>query len=89
LLAVLSAALGVRRTVTKTRVLLRTGQTRIHLDSVLGLGSFVELEVVLRDGQPPEDGHRIVRELMSALDIQDSGLLEGAYANLFPVEQNA
>jgi adenylate cyclase class IV len=37
LLAVLSAAPEVQRTVTKTRVLLRTGQTRIHLDSVLGL----------------------------------------------------
>ena len=88
LLAVLSAALGVQRTVTKTRVLLRTGQTRIHLDSVLGLGFFVELEIVLRDGQPPEDGHRIVRELMSALEIQDSDLLEGAYADLLPVQRN-
>ena len=49
LLAVLSAAFGVQRTVTKTRVLFRVGQTRIHLDSVQGFGNFVELEVVLRD----------------------------------------
>jgi adenylate cyclase class IV len=86
---VLSAALGVQRSVTKTRVLLRAGQTHIHLDSVHGLGSFVELEVVLCSGQPPEDGHRMVRELMNTLEIQDSDLLEGAYADLFPVERNA
>jgi adenylate cyclase class IV len=88
LLSVLSAALGVQRTVTKTRVLLRSGQTRIHLDSVAGLGSFVELEVVLRDNQPPEEGHRIVRELINALEIQESDLLEGAYADFFPVERD-
>lgn len=87
LLAVLSAALGVQRTVTKRRVLLRVGQTRIHLDSVLGLGSFVELEVVLRDGQLPNEGDRIVRELMTALDIHECDLLEGAYADLLPPEQ--
>jgi adenylate cyclase class IV len=89
LLAVLSAALGVERTVTKTRVLLRAGQTRIHLDSVLGLGSFVELEVVLRDDQPPAEGHRIARELMTALDIRECDLIEGAYADLLPVERIA
>jgi predicted adenylyl cyclase CyaB len=89
LLAVLSLALGVQRTVTKTRVLWRVGQTRIHLDSVVGLGFFVELEVVLRDGQTPEEGHRIARELMSALEIEESDLVEGSYVDLLPLERNA
>lgn len=80
--AVLSAALGARQTVQKTRVLLHVGQTRIHLDTVAGLGSFVELEVVLREGQPAEEGHRIARELMSALGIRQEDLVEGAYADL-------
>lgn len=87
LLAVLSAALGVQRTVTKTRVLLRVGQTRIHLDWVRGLGTFVELEVVLRDGQLPDEGDRIARELMTALNIRECDLVEGAYADLLPPEQ--
>lgn len=82
LLAVLSAALDVQQTVTKTRLLFMVGQTRIHLDSVDGLGSFLELEVVLRPDQPPEEGHEIARKLMSALDIQESDLVEGAYADL-------
>lgn len=79
---VLSAALGVRQTVIKTRVLLMVDQTRIHLDEVEGLGSFMELEVVLRDNQPPEEGHRIARELMAALEIRESDLVEGAYADM-------
>jgi len=80
--AVLSAALGARQTVRKTRTLFQVGQTRVHLDSVEGLGSFVELEVELRDGQPPEEGHQIARELMAALEIKESDLIEGAYADM-------
>ena len=34
-----------------TRTLLMAGRTRIHLDVVAGLGHFLELEVVLRDGE--------------------------------------
>ena len=82
MLTVLSTALEVQRTVIKSRVLLQVGQTRIHLDSVQGLGSFVELEVVLREGQPAQEGHRIARELMDALEIRESDLVEGAYADL-------
>jgi adenylate cyclase len=80
--AVLSAALGVEQTVTKTRLLFRVGQTRIHLDSVVDLGSFIELEVVLGADQPPEEGHRIAQELMSVLDIRESDLLDCAYADM-------
>jgi predicted adenylyl cyclase CyaB len=87
LLAVLSAALGAQQTVIKTRKLFQVGQTRVHLDSVAGLGSFVELEVELRPDQPPEEGHRIARELMVALEIQESDLIEGAYADLLPGKQ--
>jgi adenylate cyclase class IV len=86
LLSVLSAALEVTGTVMKTRVLLRSGQTRIHLDSVRGLGFFVELEVVLRDGQPTEEGHAIARELMRSLEISDCDLIEGAYVDLLSSE---
>lgn len=80
--AVLSAALGVNGTVTKTRRLLRVGQTRIHLDEVAGLGAFVELEVVLREGQTPDEGRRVARHLMAALEIDESDLVAGAYADL-------
>ena len=37
---------GILGTVEKIRHLYMVGQTRIHIDRVLGLGNFVELEVV-------------------------------------------
>ena len=43
--AVLTQALGVLGMVRKERLLYLVGQTRVHLDSVEGLGDFVELEV--------------------------------------------
>jgi len=82
--ALLTDALGVRCVVRKTRTLLLVGQTRIHLDQVEGLGSFLELEVVLRPDQDPAEGERIAAELMRRLGIDAQALVSGAYADLLP-----
>lgn len=42
---VLTNALGSWGVVKKTRTLIMVGQTRVHFDTVEGLGDFVELEV--------------------------------------------
>lgn len=78
----LSGALGVRGRVRKTRLLYLVGQTRIHLDEVEGLGTFVELEVVLAPEQTAAEGERIAREIMGALGIDRADLLEAAYIDL-------
>jgi predicted adenylyl cyclase CyaB len=78
----LSLALGVRGVVRKTRYLYLTGQTRIHLDDVEGLGQFMELEVVLRDGQSEAEGQSIAEDLMARLGVRKEDLLEGAYMDL-------
>ena len=80
--AVLADAYGTGTVVTKTRLLYLVGQTRIHLDEVIGLGSFLELEVVLTDGRSCEEGHRIAREIMGALEVRVEDLVVGAYADL-------
>jgi adenylate cyclase class IV len=80
--ALLTTALGAGTEVRKTRLLYLVGATRIHLDEVAGLGSFVELEVVLDRGQSVEEGEREARELMSALEIDDADLIDCAYADL-------
>ncbi len=79
---VLARAYGIRGVVRKTRYLYLSGQTRIHLDDVAGLGHFVELEVVLRDSQSTAEGQAIAAALMQQLDIRPEDLLEGAYMDL-------
>lgn len=76
---VLTLALGVRGVVKKQRHLYRVGQTRIHLDQVEGLGTFMELEVVLQPGQTVEQGKEIAHVLMTQLGIEDTALIHGAY----------
>jgi predicted adenylyl cyclase CyaB len=80
--SVLAGALGVRTVVRKTRMLYLVGQTRIHIDEVEGLGTFLELEVVLRADQSAEDGHRVAEELMVRLGVATGDLVAGAYADL-------
>ena len=79
---ILESALPIRGVVTKTRHLYLIGQTRIHLDEVEGLGTFMELEVVLSKGQTTEYGAAIADDLMSKLGIQREDLISGAYIDL-------
>ena len=79
---VLELAYGIRGVVKKTRYLYLVGQTRIHLDDVEGLGQFMELEVVMREGQSDAEGQMIAEGLMTSLGVERSDLLEGAYMDL-------
>ena len=79
---VLELACGIRGVVRKTRYLYLVGQTRVHLDDVEGLGQFMELEVVLEEGQSDAEGQRIAEELMSALGVERGDLIDGAYMDL-------
>jgi predicted adenylyl cyclase CyaB len=58
----LSTALGVLAVVKKRRTLLVLDATRIHLDNVEGLGSFLELEVPVHEDDGPA-GERLNRQL--------------------------
>ncbi len=78
----LELALGIRGIVKKTRYLCVVGQTRVHLDDVEGLGQFMELEVVLHDGQSDAEGQAIANDLMKQLGIEPADLIESAYMDL-------
>ena len=78
----LEKALGRRGAVCKTPTLVLVGNTRIHFDRVEDLGEYIELEVVLADGQTDEEGSRIAHGLMSDLGIEPEDLLEAAYIDL-------
>jgi adenylate cyclase class IV len=78
----LARVLPVRGVVTKHREVFLAGRTRIHLDRVEQLGSFVELEVVLADGESPEAGEREAQELLKSLELSERDLVPDAYIDL-------
>lgn len=78
----LTRAYGVRAVVKKRRLLYLVGRTRIHLDRVEGLGEFLELEVVLDEGEALEVGQREAEELMEKLALSEDQLIAEAYVDL-------
>ena len=78
----LAQALRQAGRVRKRRTLFLIGRTRVHIDSVEDLGDFLELEVVLEEGEPEEEGVREAEELLAALEIPQSALVDRAYVDL-------
>ena len=78
----LARGCGVLGRVRKQRLLLLVGATRIHLDRVAGLGDFMELEVVLQDGQSDTEGVTVAERLMRELGLADAPRIAGAYLDL-------
>jgi predicted adenylyl cyclase CyaB len=78
----LAQALGVVGRVRKRRALYLVGRTRVHLDEVEGLGRFVEIEVVLADGESEHAGTAEANAMIARLGIDASQLVEDAYVDL-------
>jgi len=78
----LTLAYGEVGRVRKARTLFLVGRTRIHLDEVEHLGHFMELEVVLREGESAEAGVREAHELMERLGVKSAALIDRAYVDL-------
>ncbi len=79
---ILGEALLVRGTIVKRREVFLVGRTRIHLDEVEGLGLFVELEVVLAEGETVKHGKEVADLLLQMLGIPETALIPIAYIDL-------
>lgn len=98
LIAALSATLGVRARVVKVRELLLVRHTRIHLDTVERLGTFVELETLVGDvdqrrgaeaGTGDSAGaQRELAEIVEALGLRLDDGLPGSYADLLEPQED-
>jgi adenylate cyclase len=75
-------AYGEAGRVIKRRTLYLVDRTRVHLDRVEGLGEFLELEVVMREGESVESGVAVAEQLLALLGIDASQLVTGAYVDL-------
>jgi predicted adenylyl cyclase CyaB len=88
-LDIMNATLGRTGIVKKTRTLYLAGQTRVHLDRVEGLGDFLELEVVLRQGQSDDEGKSIAAALLSEFGIEQRQMVAEAYVDLLARQAGA
>lgn len=79
---VLSEACGCVDRVRKNRILYHVGRSRIHLDQVEALGSFLEIETVLSEGEPAVNGMSEIHHLLDVLDIQSTDLIAASYVDL-------
>lgn len=80
--AALASGCGEEGRVHKWRLLFHAGRTRIHLDRVESLGDFLELEVVLGEGESAQAGEEEALNLMRRLGIGPESLVPGAYVDL-------
>ncbi|RCN30721.1 putative adenylyl cyclase CyaB [Ancylostoma caninum] len=78
----LRCSMGIKGEVKKTRTLFIFERTRIHIDSVEGLGDFMELEVCLHEDESISDGQRVADEIRQKLGVLTEDLLEGAYMDM-------
>lgn len=87
--AALARACGVRVVVEKRRVLYRYGQTRLHFDTVAGLGAFVELETVLAAGSAgvAEEARAEHERVIRLLELDALPAIAGSYADLLLARQ--
>lgn len=80
----LAAALGVVQIVEKRRLIYFYENVRIHLDEVVGLGSFLEFEAVLGPNVDDAAGRAQVDFLQSAFQLEPADLIERSYSDLLP-----
>jgi hypothetical protein len=79
----MKSAYGQITVVKKVRKLYEIGQkTHIYLDDVEGLGRFLEIEMMLEDGETQEVGKKEVIEIMHSFGMCECELLPGSYGDL-------
>ncbi len=82
LLDVLEKSYGLRGVIKKTRKLFLIENTRVHIDQVENLGSFLEFEVVLTSEEDINTGKQVAQRLMAQFEIQKNSLIDCAYIDL-------
>ncbi len=80
---VLTEALEIDVVVEKSRYIYFLDNVKVHVDSVIGLGHFLEVEAIGDPGPGVEARlHRQCREMMSLLQVSVSDLIEHSYSDM-------
>ncbi len=70
---------GIKVTVDKKREIFIADNVRIHLDSVKGLGKYLEFEVIFRS---IKTARSVLRKLIEHFKIDESAFIKGSYSDL-------
>jgi len=81
-LEILRRVLPVQAEVRKTREIHRYRGVQVHLDTVKGLGKFIEFEKVLVDESERDAGHKELETLRRYFQIPDEDLMASSYSDL-------
>lgn len=76
---ILEKALGIRAVVQKTRLLYQYRQCRIHIDTVEGLGTFLEFEV--QDSNEKESAD-LMKKMRETFQISPGDVLQASYSDM-------
>ncbi len=79
---VLASALEVDVVVSKVRKVFDWNGTRVHLDDVVGLGSYLEFEKTVDPADPVAPAHAELRTMLSELELPSDALESGSYSDL-------
>ena len=79
---VFGPALKQEIVVEKNRVLYLYKNARIHFDTVTNLGSFVEIEIVIKTKEDEDNSHRLMTHLCKILDIKNIDKISVGYREL-------
>ena len=79
---ILKESLGVRGTIKKKRELYLYQNVRIHLDTVRGLGKFIEFEVVCKNAGDLREAPEKIKYLKKVFAIKQISLIDRSYIDL-------
>jgi predicted adenylyl cyclase CyaB len=78
---ILTQVMPVKAEVRKTREIYRFQGVQVHLDTVRGLGKFLELEKVLAEESEREEGRKHLETLRTYFQIPDEDLMASSYSD--------
>ena len=87
-LEILKRILPVQAEVRKTREIHRYRGVQVHLDTVKGLGKFIEFEKVLGDESEREAGRLELETLREYFQIPDEDLMASSYSDLVETDRS-
>jgi adenylate cyclase, class 2 len=79
---ILAQVMPVKAEVRKTREIYRFQGVQVHLDTVQGLGKFLELEKVLAQESEREEGRKHLETLRAYFQIPEEDLMASSYSDL-------